>query len=242
MIIISKNNPLVKELALLKEKKHRKLCGTFLVEGEKMVRECVACGLNIRRLVLREDYAGETYSLPTVVLGEDAFRFVCDAVTPQGIAAEVEIPNFPLDEPKGRCLVLDGVSDPSNVGAIIRTANAANYRELYLIDCADPFSPKCVRSSMSGVFHVKLMQGSRGEVLHALKGVPLIAADMNGEDVFAFRAPAKFAICLGNEGNGLSDAVRRSATHTVCIPMEKTAESLNVAVSAGIIMYALRTK
>ena len=242
MIIISKNNPLVKELALLKEKKHRKLCGTFLVEGEKMVRECVACGLNIRRLVLREDYAGETYSLPTVVLGEDAFRFVCDAVTPQRVAAEVEIPTFPFDAPKGRCLVLDGVSDPSNVGAIIRTANAANYRELYLIDCADPFSPKCVRSSMSGVFHVKLMQGSRDEVLNALKGVPLIAADMNGEDVFAFRAPEKFAICLGNEGNGLSDAVRNSATHTVCIPMEKTAESLNVAVSAGIIMYALRTK
>lgn len=242
MIIISKNNPLVKELALLKEKKRRKLCGTFLVEGEKMVRECVACGMNIRRLVLREDYAGETYSLPTVVLGADAFRFVCDAMTPQGIAAEVEIPTFPLDAPKGRCLVLDGVSDPSNVGAIIRTANAANYRELYLIDCADPFSPKCVRSSMSGVFHVKLMQGSRDEVLNALKGVPLIAADMSGEDVFSFRAPERFAICLGNEGNGLSDAVRRSATHTVCIPMEKTAESLNVAVSAGIVMYALRTK
>ncbi len=240
MIIVSKNNPIVKELSALKEKKGRKHTNSFLVEGEKMVRECANSGLKIRRIVLREDYSGEKYSFPVVTLGKDAFRAVCDTATPQAIAAEVELPHDPLCKPEKSCLLLDGVSDPANVGAIIRTANAAGYRELYLADCADPFSPKCVRASMSGVFHVKIMQGSREKVLSVLGDIPLIAADMRGENVFSFVPPPKFVLAVGNEGNGLSDEVRERATHTVRIPMESTAESLNVAVSAGIIMYALR--
>ena len=133
MVIVSKNNPLVKELSSLKEKKFREKSGSFLVEGEKMVRECVHSGLNIRRVIVRENYAGDIYSLPTVTLGEDAFRAICDEKTPQGIAAEVEIPVYKLQSPEKSCIVLDGVADPANVGAIIRTAVAAGYMELYCI-------------------------------------------------------------------------------------------------------------
>ena len=92
MIILSRQNPLVKELASLKEKKGRRRTGTFLVEGHKMVREAIACGMDVVRLIFREDYAGETYGLPAVLLGQDAFAAVCDEKTPQGIAAEVAIP------------------------------------------------------------------------------------------------------------------------------------------------------
>lgn len=242
MVIISRNNPTVKELAALKEKKGRRERGTFLAEGEKMVRECVESGLNIVRLAVREDYAGETYSLPVVTLGEDAFRAVCDEKTPQGIAAEVIIPSFPLEAPKKSCLLLDGVSDPANVGAIVRTAVAAGYEEVYLADCADPFSPKSVRASMSGVFFAKLMRGTREEALQALVGVPLIAADMGGENIFTFVPPQLFCLCIGNEGNGLSGEVRSAASHTVRIPMGEHTESLNAAVSAGILMYELKNQ
>ena len=240
MLITSKSNPVARELASLKEKKGRKQRGTFLIEGYKMVRECVKSGaLELVRLVVREDYAGETYDLPTVLLGKDAFSAVCDEKTPQGIAAEARIPARKVEPPRKRCLLLDGVSDPANVGAIVRTAVAAGYEELYLVDCADPYAPKSVRASMSGVLFAKLMQGSREEVLSVLEGVPLIAADMHGENVFAFAPPEKFCLCIGSEAHGLSEEVRGAANYTVKIPMDKRTESLNAAVSAGILMYTL---
>ena len=242
MIILSKQNPLVKELASLKEKKGRRRTGTFLVEGHKMVREAVASGMDVVRLILREDYAGETYRLPAVLLGRDAFAAVCDEKTPQGIAAEVVIPECSVQPPQGRCLLLDGLQDPANVGAIIRTAVAAGYEDVYLAGCADPFSPKSVRASMSGVFFARIMQGTQEEILSAIAGLPVIAADMGGEDVFSYAAPEKFCLAVGSEGSGLSALVRGRADVTVCIPMDARTESLNAAVSAGILMYALRTK
>ena len=242
MIILSRQNPLVKELASLKEKKGRRRTGTFLVEGHKMVREAVASGMDVVRLILREDYAGETYGLPAVLLGRDAFAAVCDEKTPQGIAAEVAIPLRSVQPPQGRCLLLDGLQDPANVGAIIRTAVAAGYEDVYLAGCADPFSPKSVRASMSGVFFARIMQGTQEEILSAIAGMPVIAADMGGEDVFSYAAPEKFCLAVGSEGSGLSALVRGRADVTVCIPMDARTESLNAAVSAGILMYALRTK
>ena len=242
MIILSRQNPLVKELASLKEKKGRRRTGTFLVEGHKMVREAVASGMDVVRLILREDYAGETYGLPAVRLGRDAFAAVCDEKTPQGIAAEVVIPERSVQPPQGRCLLLDGLQDPANVGAIIRTAVAAGYEDVYLAGCADPFSPKSVRASMSGVFFARIMQGTQEEILSAIAGMSVIAADMGGEDVFSYVAPEKFCLAVGSEGSGLSALVRGRADVTVRIPMDARTESLNAAVSAGILMYALRTK
>lgn len=242
MIILSRQNPLVKELASLKEKKGRRRTGTFLVEGHKMVREAIACGMDVVRLILREDYAGETYGLPAVRLGRDAFAAVCDEKTPQGIAAEVTIPLRSVQPPLGRCLLLDGLQDPANVGAIIRTAVAAGYEDVYLAGCADPFSPKSVRASMSGVFFARIMQGTQEEILSAIAGMSVIAADMGGEDVFSYVAPEKFCLAVGSEGSGLSALVRGRADVTVRIPMDARTESLNAAVSAGILMYALRTK
>lgn len=242
MIILSRQNPLVKELASLKEKKGRRRTGTFLVEGHKMVREAVTSGMDVVRLILREDYAGETYGLPAVRLGQDAFAAVCDEKTPQGIAAEVAIPLRSVQPPQGRCLLLDGLQDPANVGAIIRTAVAAGYEDVYLAGCADPFSPKSVRASMSGVFFARIMQGTQEEILSAIAGMSVIAADMGGEDVFSYVAPEMFCLAVGSEGSGLSALVRSRADVTVRIPMDARTESLNAAVSAGILMYALRTK
>ncbi|MGN0822634.1 MAG: TrmH family RNA methyltransferase [Candidatus Gallimonas sp.] len=242
MVIVSKNNALVKEFAALKEKKFRRERRAFLAEGEKMVREAVASGMRVLRLAVREDYAGETYSLPFTVFGEDAFRAICDEKTPQGIVAEVALPEYPLRAPEGSCLLLDGVSDPSNVGAIVRTANAAGFREIYCVDCADAYSPKSVRASMSGVFFVRIMPCGREEALSVLEGVPLLAADMNGINLFGYEPPEKFALCIGNEGRGLSEAVRSAAKETVRVPMEERSESLNAAVSASIAMYLLKRK
>lgn len=243
MILTSKNNPLIKETASLKEKKGRKELGLFLVEGRKMAVECSHSGLSIERVFVSETYVGELPFPESLVVrvSEDVFRHLSDEKTPQGVLCRVRIPETPLAAPTGKCLVLDGVADPGNVGTILRTANAAGYSEIYLTeDCADPYSPKSVRASMSGVFFTKIYRAKRAEILSVLEGIPVIVADMAGENVFSFVAPDKFALAIGNEANGISDELAGIASHTVKIPMQATQESLNAAISAGIIMYVLK--
>lgn len=243
MILTSKNNPLIKETAALKEKKARKELGLFLVEGYKMALECQKSNLEIERVFVAEDYRGELPACqePPVCVSADVFRFLADEKSPQGVLCRVRIPDTSLRAPKGKCLLLDGVADPGNVGTILRTANAAGYEEVYLTqECADPFSPKCVRASMSGVFFTKIYRGERAEILSILGDIPVLVADMGGANVFTFTAPNRFVLAIGNEANGVSDEVRARATHTIKIPMRDTQESLNAAISAGIIMYVLQ--
>ena len=242
MILTSKNNPLIKETAALKEKKARKELGMFLVEGRKMAVECRNSDFEIDRVFVAESYEGKNpfSEKETVLVSDDVFRFLSDEKTPQGILCRVKIPSRALTAPAGKCLLLDGVADPGNVGTVIRTANAAGYGEIYLTDeCADPYSPKSVRASMSGVFFTKIYRAPRTEILSVLADTPIIVADMGGANVFHFTAPKRFALAIGNEANGISKEVRESASHTVKIPMQATQESLNAAISAGIIMYVL---
>ena len=242
MILTSKNNPLIKETAALKDKKARKEQGMFLVEGRKMAVECQRSDFEIDRVFVAESYAGENpfSEEQTVHVSDDVFRFLSDEKSPQGILCRIKIPTRALTAPKGKCLLLDGVADPGNVGTIIRTANAAGYEEIYLTEeCADPYSPKSVRASMSGVFFTKIYRANRVDILSVLSETPIIVADMGGENVFSFTAPKRFVLAIGNEANGISDMVQEKATHTVKIPMQATQESLNAAISAGIIMYVL---
>ena len=242
MILTSKNNPLIKETASLKEKKGRKELGLFLVEGRKMVAECQKSPIEIERVFVSESYAGELAFDESLIVrvSDDVFRFLSDEKTPQGILCRAHIPQDNILPPSGRCIFLDGVADPGNVGTILRTANAAGYSQVYLsAECADPYAPKSVRASMSGLFFTKLCRGKKEDILFALQGTPVVVADMDGENVFTFAPPKDFTLVIGNEANGISAQTQEIATHTVKIPMEETQESLNAAVSAGIIMYVL---
>ena len=241
MILTSKNNPLVKETASLKEKKGRRELGLFLVEGVKMARECQNSGFEIERIFLSENFENKDFDESKVVrVSNDVLKTLSDEKTPQGVICRVKIPQKTLEKPSGKCLILDGVSDPGNIGAIIRTANAAGYNEIYLTpDCTDPYSPKSVRASMSGIFFTNLYFGTREEIIDILNGVPIYVADMSGENIFNVQPPKKFALAIGNEGNGISEEIFKSASKTIRIPMRETQESLNASVAAGISMYLL---
>ncbi|MBQ5926307.1 MAG: RNA methyltransferase [Clostridia bacterium] len=239
MILTSKNNPLVKETVALKDKKGRKESSLFLVEGAKMVAECQKSSMAIERIIVSERFQG---SVPenAVVVSEDVFRLLSDEQTPQGILCRVKIPSREFVKPSESCLLLDGVSDPGNMGAIIRTANAAGYKKLYCIGCVDPYSPKSVRASMSGIFFTELYMGTKEEILPLFDETPILSADMDGENIFSFTPPKKFALAIGNEANGISREVFEKSQYKIRIPMEQTQESLNAAVAAGIAMYQLK--
>ncbi len=239
MIITSKSNPQIKEISkLVADKKFRDELGLYVVEGVKPVNECIAAGCKIKEIVCTEKFSASYEGALTV--SDGVFSFISSEKTPQGVLAVVYTPKNELKAPEKSCILLDRIQDPGNLGTIIRTANAAGYDEIYLINCADAYSPKAVRASMSGIFFVTVYCGEREEVLNVLKGVPLICADMHGENIFEFSAPEKFCLCIGNEGSGICKEIFDVAEYKIKIPMRKTCESLNAAISAGIAMYRLK--
>ena len=239
MIITSKSNPVIKDIIKLQaDKKFRISEKSYIVEGIKPVKECIAAGGDIKKIFCTEELESSFYGAQ--IVSESVFNAISTEKTPQGVLAVVSLPENRLQPPKSSCILLDRLQDPGNLGTIIRTANAAGYNEIYAINCTDAYSPKAVRASMSGIFFVKVYTGTCEEILSALEGVPLISADMLGEDIFKFTPPEKFCLCIGNEGGGLSPQIKDKSQYKVKIPMQKTCESLNAAVSAGIAMYQLK--
>ena len=244
--ITSLKNPRVLLWRSLKERKGRRETGCFLVEGRKMVAEALASAFPVEAVLADEARLAELalpddvaiYALPEYVLAA-----VCDTKTPQGIAAVVRVSEPP--RAGKRLVALDGVQDPGNVGTIIRTADAAGFDGVLLSgQCADAYSPKVLRATMGSIFrmNVRVTDDLPGE-LESLKatGYAVLSSQLDGEPfgVAAQAVEEPFALVIGSEGNGVSEPVRRLATHRVALPMRGGAESLNAAVAAGIMMYGL---
>lgn len=244
MEISSHRNPIVKKAASLKEKKYRDAYGHYLIEGVKTVTEAFKFGAGIGTVFCTEDNLPAFRALTDniITVSESVCAMISDSVTPQGVVAIVKKPDNRLIPPLSDCILLDTVQDPGNVGTIIRTAVAAGIPDIYLIDSADPFSPKAVRASMSGIFNISVHTGGAGDILPLIKNLPVIAADMDGESVFTFSPPKNFCLAIGSEGRGLSSAVFSAAKYKVSIPMTDKMESLNAGVSASVIMYQLKNK
>ena len=241
-MITSKQNALVKEIRSLADKKFRDRLNLFVIEGVKPVKEAILKGHPIYAVVGTESALSAILPCDARIetVSDEIFKYISEEVTPQGVLAVAYKKENAIVSPKGKAVFLDGVADPSNVGAILRTAAAAGYNDVYMTcDCADPYSQKAVRASMTGVLRVNVMRAERESLLSVID-CPIIVADMNGKDVFEFDKLDRFCLVIGNEGKGVSNVLRERATLTVSIPMQKGVESLNASVSAGILMYALK--
>ena len=239
-MITSRNNALIKRIRSLKDKKWRDIEGVYVAEGIKSVKEAYSAGCDIEVAVGTEKALAqaEIGGMRIECVSEDVFKSISGEVSPQGLLCVIKKPVRNLLPPSGKCVFLDGVQDPSNVGAILRTAAAAGFNDIYAADSADPFNPKSVRASMGGIFKVNIYEGTREDLLRAVN-LPIIVADMDGENAFSASVPEKFCLAIGNEANGISDLVEKSAYKKISIPMQNSMESLNAAVSAGILMYLI---
>ncbi|MBR2498442.1 MAG: RNA methyltransferase [Clostridia bacterium] len=243
-MITSKQNSLIKEIRSLSDKKFRDKLNLYVVEGKKLVCEAVELKLPVYVVIGTEKALAELSfdGVRVETVTEEVLSSVSAEVTPQGVMAVIRKPENDLVKPEKSCILLDGVSDPANVGAIIRTAAASGYNTVYTTDdCADPFSQKAVRSSMSGVFRVKIVRASREKLLSIIDK-PFIVADMDGESIYQTKVNGDFCLVIGNEGHGVSDLFREKATKVVSIPMANGVESLNASVSAGLLMYGLKNQ
>lgn len=252
-------NPMVKAAAELKQKKYRQQQGLFLAEGLRTVEEAVRYGAvqsifytaiedDRTRAVLEEAAAKQ---IKLVCVSDKVLKKIADTETQQGIIAVCEMRSKRLDDflASGKMLlVLDRVTDPGNIGTMLRTADAAGVGGLLLLQgCADIYAPKTVRASMGSLFHLPVLSGLSEELLvqAARKaGYELLVTCLDGADnLYKADLQGRLAFVMGNEANGVSDALLAAADKRVFIPMQGRAESLNVAMAAGIVMFeALRQK
>ena len=247
MVITSISNDKVRLFRALADSKGRKEYGLYLVEGANSVGD-IPLSAAVKYLYVKESREAEfdpilsRFTAERIVLTDALFDRVSATVTPAGIAAVVEIPrSLDISELNDdKLIVLDHVSDAGNVGAILRTAVAAGYRHAVLIGCADPYSPKAVRSSMSAIFKIELCFSDIQAFLSSktISKYDIMVLDMMGESIFTHVPRGRFALIVGNEAHGVSAEIKAAARRKLSIPMESM-ESLNAAVSAGVAMYLL---
>lgn len=174
-------------------------------------------------------------------VAERVLATVSDTVTTQGVVAVLPLPKPTAPRDVGPLLLaLDGVRDPGNLGTILRAAEASGVvRTVALVDCADPYGPKAVRSSMGALFHLTVLPDAGwDEVRRLADGRPVWLAEMRGGvpyDQVDWRRDS--ALIVGGEAAGASGESRRIATGLVSIPMGGRAESLNAAMAASIILF-----
>lgn len=235
-LISSTDNPRVKELAALRSSAERRRLGLFLAEGPREVERATAAGL---RLV-------ETYYAPTLIdwpggqpVSERVLAKLAYRSRPEGVIALVEAPRFALPRAGSLFVVAVGIEKPGNLGAIARSAEAAGADALLVAEGAvDPFNPNAIRSSTGAVFTLPILETTLEEVQGL--GVAIVAALVEGG-----KAPGEVdlagpvAIVVGAEDTGLPERWRRAAAEAVTIPLRRgaTAESLNTAVAAGILLF-----
>ncbi|MBQ7643369.1 MAG: RNA methyltransferase, partial [Clostridia bacterium] len=241
MVITSRSNERIKRIASLKDKKARKASGLYIVEGFKMVKEAFLNGEEVVALVGTEEgieRLGEEFS-DTLIVAEEVMKKLCDSVTPQGVLAVLKQKRLTEEFSGSVGIMLDGISDPGNMGTIIRTAAAVGVKKIYAVNCCDPYAPKCVRSSMSGIYFTEVVETTYDGFFKAINGVPLIVADMDGESVYDFKPPEKYCLVVGGEADGVTEEVRKRASGIVKIPMKERTESLNAAISLAVTLYEL---
>ena len=251
-IIESAKNDWIKQIKKLEKKKFRDLENRYLIEGEHLVEEALNYGGDIQFiLVTEESLPSYAYLLEKieedkkVQVTYEVIKHLSTLPSPQPIMAIVgKVNKIATTRATSHVLLLDNVQDPGNVGTMIRTADAAGFSKVVLgKGTADVYSPKVVRSMQGSQFHIKLEETELIETIAELReeAYQIYGTELN-EEAISFKdikKSEKIAILMGNEGQGVSADLLKETDQNIFIPMKGHAESLNVAVAAGIVMFSL---
>ena len=241
-IITSKANSVVKNAKKLHQKKYRK--SAYLIEGWHLFEEAVQAGVTIEKIFALESYRDQLVAFPqTIWVSEEILLDLADTQTPQGIVAVIQKEEVGLpDLHQGKFLFLEDVQDPGNVGTMIRTADAAGFTGVIVSDkSADIYSLKTLRSMQGSHFHLPIYRMPLTSFVEEAKksDLPILATTLSrdSKDYRELSSLENFVLVMGNEGQGISSVMAESADQLVHIGMKGRAESLNVAVAAGILMF-----
>ena len=250
--MLSKNQ--IKLIRSLELKKNRKREGLFVAEGPKVVNDLLTAGYKARAIYSTNDQiSDDDYSIKEQITEEELHR-ISFLQHPQQVLAVMEIPEVarqPISEddtalPSTKlCLALDGVQDPGNVGTILRIADWFGIDTVFCsLDTADVYAPKVVQATMGSLAHVRVIYTDLVALLQGAE-YPVYGTLLDGQDIYGEELSAHGIIVMGNEGNGISEAVRQHVTHRLLIPnfhQGPSAESLNVAIATAITCAEFRRR
>lgn len=246
--IESLQNATYKEWRKLEQKKWRDRTGQFIIEGPHLVEEALKTDQVVAVMV----NAGTTPPFeegpqhpPLFELSPDLFSTLAQTETPQGILAVIQTKKKEIRWEEGRFLLVDAVQDPGNLGTMIRTADAAGFNYVVLgKGTVDAFNSKTLRSAQGSHFHIQIIQEDLAKVIDELKqhNIPVIGTSLKGASLSEVEPPPgpHVAVIMGNEGAGVQETLLEQADNLVKIPLYGQAESLNVAVATGILVYWTR--
>lgn len=217
------------------------------MEGFHLVEEAMKQPDLVIQLLVREDIDIPTsWTAPIIELTVAVAKEISETEQTQGVFAYCRQPQYEeADQHQWKKLLLiDAVQDPGNIGTMIRTADAAGLDAVILgKGCADPFNPKTVRSAQGSHFHIPVVRQELTIWIDRLKdnNIPIIGTGLKKAVALnELEAQSSFALLVGNEGSGVDEELLAQADQIVKIPLFGKAESLNVAVATGILLYTLR--
>ncbi|QDP86569.1 RNA methyltransferase [Chryseobacterium sp. SNU WT5] len=229
----------IKILQSLEKKKFRQKYNLFLVEGNKTIKEIPKSKYKIKELYCLNPHDFDNKDLNIVEITTDQLKKISFLQNPKDSIAVCELIEHCINPHDEVQLILDGIQDPGNLGTIIRLADWFGIDQIICSeDTVDYYNPKVIQASMGSFLRVNIAYTSL-ETYFAENDTPIIGTDMVGENMYQYKFPQKFSLVLGNEGNGIRPEMKNLLTNRVTIPRfgnTKSTESLNVAMSAGIIL------
>lgn len=250
MVITSASNEQVKRIKkLIKSAKERREAGLYIVEGIRMVKEIPPADVDAIYIAESaetkfQEVLARFAGVEPVIVKDNVFESMSDTNTPQGIMALVRMHTYKLSDVLGDnpfVLIAEHLQDPGNMGTILRTAEGASATGVILSsDSVDIYNPKVIRSTMGSIFRVPVyVSNDLAADIDLLrdKDITVYAAHLSGTQFYDNDYTTGCAFLIGNEGNGLSDAISAKANSLLRIPMMGGVESLNAATSTAVICY-----
>ena len=242
MVITSLENERIKKYVRLREKKYRDQEGLFLVEGPHLIEEAYKENLIDEIILVEKEIC--SYSLPKIYVTEDVMKKLTLMETPSTMIAvchkKTMNPNL-----GNHLLLLDEIQDPGNLGTIIRSSKAFSIDTIVLGEkCCDLYNSKVLRSTQGMIFHMNIISANLSGIILELKkeNIPIYGTRVDGGmDAYTLlpTQKEKYALVMGNEGNGISSEILDLCDQYLYIPMNPDVESLNVGVATSILLYEL---
>lgn len=254
-VITARSNSKIKELKELTNKATaRRSAGLFVCDGVRLCKDAALSNIKIQSVFITErcfiKYSDEVKEILSSAqnvyfVSEDIMKLASDTVSPQGIICTAEMKTGQFRFQKGKkYIALDGVQNPDNLGAIIRTAEALGIDGIVIAGGCDIYNPKALRASMGSIFRMPVLQASNlSERIEKCKrlGINTFASVVSGdaEDISKTDFSDGALVVIGNEGNGVSVETQNACDRKVTIVMKGRAESLNAAQASSIIMWEM---
>jgi TrmH family RNA methyltransferase len=239
-IITSRQNILIKHIVTLHDTDHRVEHGQCIAQGLRTCQTLAASGIRFIHIFYTEEHKDTAYTLPAddyICVALDVMQKISTTITPSGILAVFAVPTRPDVSTLRSGLVLASITNPGNMGTLIRTAVALGVPSLVIVEGCDPWNPKVVQASAGTIGSIPIFELSWDALMDAKKNIPLCALVVEGGSSPQEVAIKESLLIVGNEAHGIPKEWLKACTTKITLDMPGGTESLNAAIAGSIALY-----